>query len=1609
MPYYNDPVAEIIDLFAYRARQERIQRQAEALTPQQHSYISSYARNMPWMPAGVNLSLSRADISPSDPRVEQIASLTAAVTQGFHLARQASEIESMGIDITPAQISRAARVQSRTALAGRMGSRIGGQLAQQTQEHQGQQLNEMGFRGLDSILQEHPELRGVVEQNRVAVKDNLPTQPRNSATRRGQAFSRIEEAFKRAGVPLPYTQYGKGWDDEEGRLAVQDPSGEVHYVDEKLYPQQEEPSGSGRFHGVGRVDLGSVLGFLGGGGGGEHRAPTIQDAAVQDALRQNGIPIDPENPFSVTSPIVRPGLMALDAPVQELQGQFRNVIGQVHGEHPDFWETQSDLGVMLTDPDMNPTSAGSGFFVDPESEVAQERRDRESKRGLIGGHNITIGRWLADTVTEPDTKPFLALSGVVDAGVQLFDPSTMALSKIGELRGARDAFEALDELHDGAGLVNGVRRGIHGPTASIWLNGPDGTKAIEALTNETSAARIWISMNRKVDPQLAARFAEASTTDDTRAILETVLGPRIRTKSEIEAVTKNLTRDWSTDPFLVRAAGNHLNPRLSQSRLLRWMPKGQADTYDVRSFATQIERHMINAKVPWELQEQVLNKVANSETRGGLLEAAIEAMGHEKGVLVQHGVSPERARQLTSLFKDNYESDVASFIDEIGDDVPVWTKAMAGGEMVDVPGPHLLVEHLGRYVPLPDARVIRRMTGNKALRFLTTTQGAEAFGQTRFPIAMMDFFTQEVWKTSTLLGRFPAWISRVVGESQLRMAAGGLDGMFSHPIDYFGYVAGKRGLVDPSGVALEDIDEFRNSLSVGHGGWLSRPGVVTSSRPVAIKKSLEFEGRYLEAWANELSELSYDPVSKFMLNNGIDDTERWLRVSEDGKKHLKFLQESHPGQLDTHAQLQDYLHSISRRVTIKTGGNTELIEALKAQKMADGTPLLHQLNKTNPKFRKTLTAHMDSGPDVVKGFDTTFKNAGTRFYDRYTRAVDRMFAMTMGFADNLWDRAPVFKQYLWQHTADLLPYADETARATILASAEKANLPSRMMKGLERAAKRGARQADTISAEELTQLARGYAADSAKKLLYDLNEKGQLADAARIIAPFGNAYQEIFGAWGKLLNDIGGPGVTGKIVGMSKLLRRSQQVIEGARGADFGALVGAPKDIDGTQMGFFMNDERGDEVFVIPGSQHLTQALSGVPVPLTGSVKGLNMIGNMVPGLGPVAAIPVAKMIQNKPGFQDLSDVLLPYGAPGDKNAGDVFNWMTYAPPWMRTAFNAASNGGYDQRTWANAQKDVMAYLYSTGKYDTTTRQGMNQLLDDAKDKARDLYFIKSFAQVGAPTSPSFRFLAQDKSGRLLAISALVDEYSDLKATNYDTADQLFLEQYGPNAILAVIPKSGSSTYGIPRTKEQHEFLLRHPDLRNNFPSTYGLFLPQDGEFDYDTYIDSFFQGDRQDLTPEQWLNLTNSMRGDFLYNQYKDKVGTRTDPAARAYLQQVRQMITDSYPAGPTGLSEKPDTDELINELYQAIDDPTVKDTDAGQGLALYLQYRDKAMAYALSIPGRSGFSRSRDTENVRIWLNNAAQRIIDRHPAFQFMWDIVLSREVKLEQQDLNEPEEQ
>jgi hypothetical protein len=257
----------------------------------------------------------------------------------------------------------------------------------------------------------------------------------------------------------------------------------------------------------------------------------------------------------------------------------------------------------------------------------------------------------------------------------------------------------------------------------------------------------------------------------------------------------------------------------------------------------------------------------------------------------------------------------------------------------------------------------------------------------------------------------------------------------------------------------------------------------------------------------------------------------------------------------------------------------------------------------------------------------------------------------------------------------------------------------------------------------------------------------------------------------------------------------------------------------------------------------------------------------------------------------------------------------------------------------------------------------------------------------------------------------LAEDFNALREEDYDSAVERFVDRYGEDVLSATIGHTAGVEYGVPMTAEGAQWALMHGDVKTNLPHTYGFFAPQGGEFDMRAYDAQFTAGQRVRLTRQQWLDISNQLKGNLVYQAQRDKVGDSPNEAQRRWLGEWRDHLNEEFPgwavsrSGMSGPPNRPSTETLVREAYDALGFDAVRDTDAGRGLAMYLGYRDKVIAQQED----RGIHRSdglvSDAERMtrsRAWLNDIADMVIAKHPAFEPMWEIVFSRETRVESEE-------
>ncbi|HUP68492.1 MAG TPA: hypothetical protein VM142_01630 [Acidimicrobiales bacterium] len=1257
-------------------------------------------------------------------------------------------------------------------------------------------------------------------------------------------------------------------------------------------------------------------------------------------------------------PVVRGTFLAFDALADEVAYNFRDtaqkireegvVKGLLTGGGPRMpgEKAQSDLAIIGEKLDKGERiDTGSGFF--PSGDIAKEQAARAREFGTIDGHAINPGRLLASTITEPGTKPYKVLSGLVDAAIAIkADPAAVVLAASSKARKAEKLF---GPEHEAAGAVDGTRKTTIAPAVQTWLNGKEGREVTDYLATEKNFQRAWENTNKKIPVQTLTKLIDADTPAEVRAILAPELGLAIREKPTVGGF------------------GVAVKKNLSGVRMAQFMPGPHIDLDDLDESVEMLDRFQRTARLDAERIATNNERMARAKGRAGAFKVLTDTMADVAAkVADEAGGGPDaarKAREMTKLFVNQEATLTRYFVDEIGQNARV-PGGVIDGVGQPVASPHLFVEYINRTIPLPDVRDIRRATSR--IGRIMANPGID------IPSAMVDSFMSNAWRPLALLRG--AWTVRVLFEEMGRQAAAGLDSMVNHPLSAIAWATGRKGSLTMKGstfaddaAAAADLDDYSRALNKGSAGWRDKPGTVATRYRTLYQRG---EARYARSWAEELAQLASDPLGRRVALGRLSDGDRTPNPAPglDGIKDWWFegagreireqMAESNPALLNR-LDADEYVESVAYRVRVKTHGAPELVDAIATGKigekaLTDG----RSVSKEAVEYLRRLESE-GIGPNIVKG-DVTVAVGGKldQAREQRERAIEWMFGILMAKPSNWLSRSPAFKQAYWNRAEELLPNMTPAAQQKALQAARKAKLDTDQISALQRAAKAGSGK---LEIDDADLLAKGYGLDFVKKLLYDQTEKRQWADISRNIFPFGSAWAEVGGRWARLGYE------------RPQNIRRAQQVVEGARGAGI----------------FYTDPQTKEERFAFPGSQFVSSALIGVPIPLEGSVAGLSFFGSnfMMPGFGPMVQVPAGWLIPEKPEWDDVREWMLPYGEK-DTSGG----WLeSFLPPWFQKVRTALEDPESD-RVLGNATQDMARYLASTGRYDLSTVEGQADLLEDAKDKGKGIFLLRAFAQFFAPSPPTPKMLAMDKDGRITTAFKLTEEFHKLQTADYDTAAEKFLERFGEDAALFMVDKTKGQ---FPSSAEGDKWARANPELAKNYPTTYGFFAPQGGEFDYAAYRRQIRTGERKVTKPSEAIDAANAQVGAMLYRQAKDKMPAKPNAAQRQWLAEVRDEIAKEYPGYdpfPRDLGKIP---RLIRELETIVGDRAVAATDAGQGVALYLKARAKALEAAKGLE-LVHFNKAKRARHLRDWLREIAHDIAEEHPDFAEIYERVFEREM-------------
>lgn len=895
----------------------------------------------------------------------------------------------------------------------------------------------------------------------------------------------------------------------------------------------------------------------------------------------------------------------------------------------------------------------------------------------------------------------------------------------------------------------------------------------------------------------------------------------------------------------------------------------------------------------------------------------------------------------------------------------------------------------------------------------------------------------EVWRKARLFR--PAWGVRVVAEEQARLWQYGLDGFFNHPIQAFAIVVGaspdsKLGQMFaklPAALEADDADPIVKALAKRLGRSFTDD--LGAWRGDAKGVAFEFdEGAYLEAmndnfsilwettnrgrgagehvmwdvaegtndprWVDgvlgEVVRLRNSPTARAVANAADPDAakawllgegrgsfdrvfppERMVRVSPDSPP--KAVEELSADEIDRLAAW--YVETVASRLQGVSGGNEAILEAIRTGRLNGKKLTVGQGYDDLVGDVRSMVDNGWEGPTFVR-VPITRPNDSSRV-GAFSHVVDQAMWYLMPLPSNKLSRSPAFRQLYWRRAEELAPYLDAADRAKLLLNARDAGVPRSIMRRIAGVAVSN----ESVGLNELDTISKAYALQTTRDLLYDLSERGQVWDQLRLLFPFGEAYQEVLSRWAKAIPQ------------NPKILRRLGQGVAEAR-----------------ETGFFEKGPFGQEVFTWGPAEWLSEKLIGVPVPISGSVNGLSIAGNGLPGVGPVVQIPMAYLKRHSPTFdawlqtdetgRNLYEFVFPYGDPYTGQPIEDLAALVL-PTWVGQSLKFFETPEGDAQ-FSSTVGYIMNYKASTGDYDLhgpNAAEEMDRLLKDSTRDAKWFSVFRGVASATLPTAPIPRWAIRDKDNKLVEQTVIRDKYyKHLTEDGPDEAFRWLLDTYGEGAFL--VAQGFTTTQGfLPRTTKQWAFVASHPEIRDKYPEIYGLLTPADpkGDFDFTGY-ELTLERERERISPRERLKLANHRLASYIYDREAAEFGDDPTDEQQDWLDRLNSALEQEYPGYGTGKVDRASTKRRVLELQRLVKDEGFARLrpDVVSGVRDYLTLRDEALVMQndRDLTQRQ-ISAAADAEDIREWLRKWGKKLAVEFPGFAPIWREVFVRELRVD----------
>lgn len=747
--------------------------------------------------------------------------------------------------------------------------------------------------------------------------------------------------------------------------------------------------------------------------------------------------------------------------------------------------------------------------------------------------------------------------------------------------------------------------------------------------------------------------------------------------------------------------------------------------------------------------------------------------------------------------------------------------------------------------------------------------------------------------------------------------------------------------------------------------------------------------RFANAQSDEVKAwLLTDEGARMYLFDGVTETARGARRNVSVRARIEDVAG------------QDGVSSAAIRRLIGYGSVTGKGYSLNIPKALDSAKNSIRNKEQISKGRKALKDSTEEFADSLKNvFDGKGNWEGIRFKTPASVAasekekldfVTRFFDIATDF-EKTTTMGPEWRQSYWDAVATLAGAADAEAIARLQSVAEKSLRPLVGANGLLLGNNhkmwtvfKNVDGSGPLSLDRIHEYASNVANKRVAELFYNASKKRLLWHQMRLIAPFGQAWQDTIYKWGKIGFD------------------NPAQVYKVGKGLDFlTSPMSSPlyeitdaKDYYDPNQGFFFTDpQSGQRNFFIPYlSTFMNLAVNASQFNFStkgafataASPQSFNFaIGgaSILPGIGPGYSIGLNILdslgknpLDLLPGvWKDrVYKLVYPYGQPSLGAAGGVEATLLSA-----NLARIISGVRGAQESYAGSFAPVMNYLATSGDYNLDSPEDQTRLITDAGNFAKWFTIMRGLFGLGTPTAIQPKDLTRDKDGNDMLASALYADFRRIEkenGSNFNKAYADFLDLYGPEQVFAII----STTSGGPNNLATYQLIMRDPKVVDQYPDVYGYLYPNGG-FSQELYKWQLRTGKRQRLTPEEVMEKATNIR----YYAAVDRILTRSAAEGwdSKYTDSLVSALGESYNLRGRVLTiDAGKDDRIMDQLKRAAYDERFGDSDGATALRDYLYLRDKA----IEASGRKTL-KNKSSEPQREFLAQQALELIKKYPDFQ------------------------